>query len=133
MQASCSSLVHILMQDCTLQVLALLQQNLELNGFQERGSVRRLDWRSWRAGHSGLGSLDLLLGADLLYASAHVQVRKLTAYFSRAFLCPYKYKDLSCKASAALSKTHFDDQPLWRQRALAFSEHADIMLACLCG
>lgn len=59
------------------QVLALLQRNTELNGFEARASVRRLDWRAWRADEKpgGLGSFELLLGADLLYASAAVQVR----------------------------------------------------------
>ena len=68
-----------------MQVLALLQQNLKLNGCQERGSVQCLDWRSWRTGHPGLDNFDLLLGADLLYASAHVQVCELEAYHSEPF------------------------------------------------
>ena len=58
------------------QVLALLQHNIELNGVEGRCSAQHLDWRAWHIDGQpgGLGSFELLLGADLLYASATVQV-----------------------------------------------------------
>lgn len=52
----------------------MLQQNLEANGLSGRGRVQRLDWKHWR-GEPDLGQFDLILGADLLYASATVRVK----------------------------------------------------------
>lgn len=52
----------------------MLQHNVDLNGFSERASIQRLDWKSWRGKEPDLGAFDLLLGADLLYVTASVQV-----------------------------------------------------------
>jgi hypothetical protein len=57
-----------------VQVLSVLQQNLEANGLSGRGKVQQIDWKRWR-GNPELGRFELVLGADLLYASAIVKVR----------------------------------------------------------
>lgn len=46
---------------------------MEANGLAGRVTVQRLDWRQWR-GRPALGLFDLVLGADLLYASVIVKV-----------------------------------------------------------
>ena len=97
-------------------MLALLQQNLRLNGFQERGSVQRLEWRSWRTGHPGLGSFDLLLGADLLYASAHVKVCKPIIASLQVPCFSVSVKSLSRQALRAP-----DAEPFFKSNSLAVS------------
>ena len=55
------------------QVLEVLQHNIDSNGLSGRGRVHQIDWRTWR-GEPDLGKHDLVLGADVLYASALVKV-----------------------------------------------------------
>lgn len=55
------------------QVLEVLQRNIDSNGLSGRGKVQQIDWRAWR-GEPDLGQFELVLGADLLYASAIVKV-----------------------------------------------------------
>ena len=62
------------LKEVGVQVLDVLQQNLDANGLSGRGRVQQIDWKRWR-GDPDFGRFDLLLGADLLYASTIVKVR----------------------------------------------------------
>ncbi len=76
----------------SLQVVNVESENLKLNGLS--GTACQLDWRD-RDAAARLGKFDLILCADLLYASATVKVLQLaptshfhhpTIYFPRAVL-----------------------------------------------
>ncbi len=56
-------------------MVELEQENLRLNGVAGKACV--LDWRD-RDAAVQLGKFDLILGADLLYASAIVKVPQIT-------------------------------------------------------
>lgn len=69
-----SVLVHFNLTRYAAQVLEVLQRNIDSNGLSGRGRVHLINWRTWR-GKPDLGKHDLVLGADLLYASTLVKVR----------------------------------------------------------
>ncbi len=59
---------------CAPQVLEVLQCNIDSNSLSDRGRVHQIHWKTWR-GEPDFGYFELVLGADLLYASAVVKVR----------------------------------------------------------
>ncbi|BDA49213.1 probable protein N-lysine methyltransferase METTL21A [Coccomyxa sp. Obi] len=61
-----------MLTDYDPQVLEVLQRNIDSNGLSDRGRVHQMNWKTWR-GEPDLGQFELVLGADLLYASASVK------------------------------------------------------------
>jgi CxxC motif-containing protein (DUF1111 family) len=57
------------------QVLDVLRSNVDANGLAQRAMVQQIDWKRWRGEPVlGIGMADLVLGADLLYATGNVKV-----------------------------------------------------------
>ncbi len=96
-----------------MQVVELEQENLRLNGVDE-GKACVLDWRDRDAAEK-LGKFDLVLGADLLYASSVVKVLQLTSVAhpekhnaSAAASCFW-----ACAGHALLVKRSVQCQGMW--------------------
>ncbi|CAL8464087.1 g3622 [Coccomyxa elongata] len=62
----------LMLTDYDPQVLEVLQCNIDSNSLSDRGRVHQVNWKTWR-GEPDFGHFELVLGADLLYASALVK------------------------------------------------------------
>lgn len=70
----CHCIWHMARPPCKMQVVELEMENLRLNGVAGRACI--LDWRD-RDSAMRLGKFELILCADLLYASTLVKVLQL--------------------------------------------------------